>query len=68
MTIFLQTRIYMRTKKAHVYRYKQACEYGVTESCRIRRTELYRQQNTPSCTMKLKSNFSLNQAWPQWPR
>ena len=42
--------------------------YGVTESRRIRGTELYRQQKTPSCTMELKSNFSLNQAWPQWPR
>ena len=52
-------------------RYKQACAwlvYGVTESRRIRGTELYRQQKTPSCTMELKSNFSLNQAWPQWPR
>ena len=39
--------------------------YGVTESRRIRGTELYRQQKTPSCTMELKSNFSLNQAWPQ---
>ena len=29
MTIFLQTRIYMRTKKAHIYmRYKQACVLG----------------------------------------
>ena len=94
MTIFLQTRIYMRHIKAHIYsfsspeplglicnrkrralgtrmiyiRYKQACVYGVTESRRIRGTELYRQQKTPSCTMELKSNFSLNQAWPQWPR
>ena len=42
--------------------------YGVTESRRIRGTELYRQQKTPSCTMELKSNFSLNQAWPQCPR
>ena len=41
--------------------------YGVTESRRIRGTELYRQQKTPSCMMRLKSNFSLNQAWPQWP-
>ena len=40
---------------------------GVTESRRIRCTELYRQQKTPSCTMRLKSNFSLNQAWPQRP-
>ena len=31
--------------------------YGVTESRRIRGTELYRQQNTPSCTMQLKSNY-----------
>ena len=29
----------------------------------IRGTELDRQQKTPSCTMELKSNFSLNQAW-----
>ena len=42
--------------------------YGVTESGRIKGTELYRQQKTPSCTMELKSNFSLNQARPQWPR
>ena len=41
--------------------------YGVTESRRIRGTELYRQQKTPSCTMELKSNFTLNRAWPQWP-
>ena len=68
MTIFLQTRIYMRTKKFIHMRYKQACVYGVTESCHIRRTELYCQQKTSSCTMELKSNFSLNQAWPQWPR
>ena len=60
MTIFLQTRIYMRTKKPIYIRYKQACVYGVTESRRIRGTELYRQQKNPSCTMELKSNFSLN--------
>ena len=42
--------------------------YGVTESRRIRGTELYCQQKTPSCTMELKSNVSLNQAWPLWPR
>ena len=45
-------------------RYKQACVYGVTESRRMRDTELYRQQKTPSCTMELKSNFSLNQTGP----
>ena len=49
-------------------RYKQACVYGVTESLRITSTELCSQQKTPSCTMELKSNFSLNKAWPQWPR
>ena len=58
MTIFLQTRIYMRTKKPIYMRYKQACVYGVTESRHIRDIELYRQQKTPSCTMELKSNFS----------
>ena len=42
--------------------------YGVTESRRIRGTELCRQQKSPSCTMELKSNFSLNRAWQQWPR
>ena len=42
--------------------------YAVAESRRITGTELYRQQKTSSCTMELKSNFSLNQAWPQWPR
>ena len=42
MTIFLQTtRIYMRKKKFIHMRYKQACVYGVTESRRIRGTELY---------------------------
>ena len=54
MTIFLQTRIYMR--------YKQAGVYGATESRRIRGTELYRKQKNPPCTMELKSNYSLNQA------
>ena len=44
MTIFLQTCIYMRKKKLIYMRYKQACVYVVTESWRIRDTELYRQQ------------------------
>ena len=60
MTIFLQTRIYMRTKKPIYMRYKQACAYGVTESRRIRGIELYRQQKSPSFRMELKSNVSLN--------
>ena len=42
--------------------------YEVIESRRIRGTELYRQEKNPLCTMELKSNVSLNQAWPQWPR
>ena len=32
--------------------------YAVAESRRIRGTELYRQQKTPSCTIELKSNFN----------
>ena len=42
--------------------------YAVAESRRIRGTELYRQQKTHSRTAELESNFSLNQAWPQYPR
>ena len=64
MTIFLQTRIYAH-KKAHIYALQISMWYmGFTVSRRIRGTELYRQQKTPSCTMELKSNFSLNQTWP----
>ena len=44
MTIFLQTRIYMRTKKFIHMGYKQACVYGVEESRHIRGTKLYCQQ------------------------
>ena len=58
MTIFLQTRTYMRTKEPIYTRYKQACGIWVTERRHIRGTELYRQQKNPSCTMGLKSNFS----------
>ena len=36
--------------------------YAVAESRCIRGTKLYCQQTTPSCTMELKSIFSLNQA------
>ena len=66
MTIFLQTRIYMCTKKFIFVTNKHVVSvvYGVKESRRVRGTELYRQQKTPSCTMKLESNFNLNQAWP----
>ena len=77
LTFYSQVYDYFLTN-AHIYAHKKAhiyalvtnkhVVYGVTESGRIRGTELYRQQNTPSCTMELKSNFSLNQAWPQWLR
>ena len=64
MTIFLQTRIYMRTKKPiYICVTNKHVVYGVTESRRIRGTELYPQEKSHSCTMELKSNFSLNQAW-----
>ena len=56
-------------KKAHIYALQTSMWYmGVTESGRIRSTKLYRQHKTPSCTMELKSIFSLNQEWLQWPR
>ena len=67
MTIFLQTRIYMRTKNPYICVTNKHVVYAVAESRRIRGTELYRQQKTSSCTMELKSNFSLNQAWSQCP-
>ena len=60
--------IYAHKKSPYICVTKQACVCGVTESRRIRDSELYRQQKTPSCTMELKSNFSLHQAWPQWLR
>ena len=56
--------IYAHKKSPYICVTKQACVYGVTESRRIRDSELYRQQKTPSCTMELKSNFSLNQTGP----
>ena len=47
MTIFLQTRIYMRTKKPIYIVTNKHVVYGVTESRRITGTELYRQEKTP---------------------
>ena len=41
MTIFLQTRIYMRTKKPIYMPYEQTCVYGVIAGRRIRGIELY---------------------------
>ena len=56
---FLLKGAYLCAQQEPIYvRYKQACVYGVTESRRIRGTELYRHQKTPSCTIALKSNFS----------
>ena len=52
MTIFLETRIYMRTKKPYTCVTNKHVVYGVTVSHRIRGTELYRQQKTSSCTME----------------
>ena len=56
-------------KKAHIYALQTSmCIWGHRKSSyKIRGTGLYRQQETHSCTMELKRNFSLNQAWRQWP-
>ena len=50
MTIFLQTRIYMRTKNPYICVTNKHVVYAVAESRLIRGTKLYRQQKTPSCT------------------
>ena len=68
MTIFLQTRIYMRTKNPIYMRYKQACGIWGYRKSSYKRHRIIPSAKTPSCTMELKSNFSLNQAWPQCPR
>ena len=66
---FSYKRVYICAQKSpHICVTNKHVVYGVTESRCVRGTELYRQQKTPSCTMALKSNFRLNQAWPQWPR
>ena len=69
VTIFFSnTNIYAHNK-SHIYALQTSmCVLGNRKSRRIRHTELYGQQKTASCTMTLKSNYSLNQAWPQWPR
>ena len=46
---------YICVTNKHVY-----WGHGFTESRRIRGTELYRQQKTPSCTIELKSNFQFH--------
>ena len=46
--LWVQTRIYMRTKKPiYICVTNKHVVYGVTESRRIRGTELYRQQKNP---------------------
>ena len=60
--------IYAHKKNPYICVTNKHVVHAVAESCHIRGTELYPQQKTPSCTMELKSNFILNQAWPQWPR
>ena len=44
---------------------KHVLVYGIIAVRRIRGIELYRQEYTNSCMIKLKSNFSLSPAWPQ---
>ena len=58
VTIFLETRIY----------YKQACGIWGHRKSSYERHRIIPSAKPHSCTMELKSNFSLNQAWPQWPR
>ena len=58
MTIFLQTRIYMRTKKPIYMRYKQACGIWGHRKTSYKRHRIIPSAKTPSCTMELKSNFS----------
>ena len=52
--------IYAHKKSPHIYALQTSMCIGVTESRRIRGTELYRQQKTPSCTIELKSNFQFH--------
>ena len=67
--LWVQTRIYMRTKKPiYICVTNKHMVYAVTESRRIESTELYRQPKTPSCTIQMKGNFGLNQSWLQWSR
>ena len=68
-TVGTNTHIYICAQKSpYTCVTNKHVVYGVTESRRIRGTELYRQQKTLSCTMELKGNFGLNQSWLQWPR
>ena len=69
VTIFFSnTHIYAHNKSHICALQTSMCVLGHRKSRRVIRTELYGQQKTTSCTMTLKSNFSFNQAWPQWQR
>ena len=59
MTIFLQTRIYMCSKKANIYALQTSmCIWGQRKSS-YKWHWIIPSQKDPSCTMELKSNFSL---------
>ena len=59
MTIFLQTRIYMCSKKANIYALQTSmCIWGQRKSS-YKWHRIIPSQKDPSCTMELKSNFSL---------
>ena len=67
-TIFLQMRINMRTKKAHICALQTSmCIWGHRKSWH-KRHRIIPSAKTPSCTIELKSNLSLNQAWAQLRR
>ena len=74
MTIFLQTRIYMRTKKSIYTRFKQACGIWVTESRRrqemkmIFRHKAFKLQGTNIDLRFLCSIFILNFKFISVPR
>ena len=55
--IFLQTRIYMRTKKPIYMRYKQACGICSRRKSSCKRHRIIPSEKTPSCAMELKSNL-----------
>ena len=67
-SLWVQTHIYMRTKKLIYMRYKQACGIWGHRKSSYKRHRIIPSAKTPSCTMELRGNFGLNQSWLQWPR
>ena len=57
MTIFLQTRIYMRTKNPIYMRYKQACGICGRRKSSYKMHRIVPSAKKPSCTMELRSNL-----------